>query len=788
MPHLATGVRAACLSGLSLAAAACLGQSAQTVARPLPAAASAPASAPACSFCTRTTFPPTCTLCLQRNPLLTAEADGTASGVLQLCNDTASGLTPALRMSDFAATPPGRQAFALGTVALSAADASQQDIVKGAAPLAPKACIGLKVEATGLLQPGVMSAQLADGDRPLAELKAVRKNFDFRLVAEGPTPEKIALTVAQDGRVTIGLRNQDSVPYQFSWRLELGGDVKTGRMLALPGQPLQLAANLDTRQIGFWESGFLRTGERQGRLFLRHEPDPSFDVRATETRDYPVSARLFYWSPTAQAIVNALAVLVVLLFGIALSLLINFALPMQRRRVAVKQRLAELDGRLGGIGSVISSRTLNLLRVEKRRLREEVRILWPIVPSTELALPELEKRIEALARRVDLTVGAGRLLKALEGDTGLARHEIDQATQLCGQVLRVVEKPAPSDEEFTREQAALEEAAVIRALREAKPTPDALQKLKVATEKVEQRANDAEKDPQFGATPTWTEFRKLLGGLRALFLAADVTECEREHYVDAANAVAKAKAILDYADLVRTAGSQAVHDGRLAFAQPLLEALQPGPGESATEARLLLQQAEENVSGAQIEQALRATAPAHLRIEIDPPSPHAYQLVMFRVHLGAPGLDNATARSLFRWRWRINGLDIPAGQDWTGWHFFEPPRTADWLRAVWQRPADDAASAVAYTVTAEALDPAAPEKSIVKLSAEPLKLESTKSYVESSTLLALGSLFVTVLIVGLGLQASAQEKLQTLDWTAGLMAIIAIGFGADVLKRALSKA
>jgi len=300
-------------------------------------------------------------------------------------------------------------------------------------------------------------------------------------------------------------------------------------MLAPPGQPLLLEAAFNADQVGFWDSGLLRAGERQGRLFLRHEPDPSFDMRATETHDYPVTARLLYWSPTWQGIVNAVAVLIVLLIGITLSLLINFALPMQRRRVAVKQRLAELDGRLGGIGGVISSRTLTLLRVEKRRLREEVHMLWPILPNTEAALPGLEQRVEALGRRVDLTVGAGELLKALEGDAGLARHEIDDAVRLCRQVLCVVEKPAPSADEFTREQANLDQAAAIRTLREVKPTTELLQALQL-------RADAARKDPVFDADPTWTKFQDLLGGLRAEFLDKDLTECERGRYVDAANA------------------------------------------------------------------------------------------------------------------------------------------------------------------------------------------------------------------------------------------------------------
>ena len=63
---------------------------------------------------------------------------------------------------------------------------------------------------------------------------------------------------------------------------------------------------------------------------------------------------------------NYVLVLLVLLAGIFISLLVNHALPLQKRRVEVKLRLAALDGRLAGLGGVIDTRTLNLLRVEKK--------------------------------------------------------------------------------------------------------------------------------------------------------------------------------------------------------------------------------------------------------------------------------------------------------------------------------------------------------------------------------------------------------------------------------------
>lgn len=66
-------------------------------------------------------------------------------------------------------------------------------------------------------------------------------------------------------------------------------------------------------------------------------------------------------------------------------------------------------------------------------------------------------------------------------------------------------------------------------------------------------------------------------------------------------------------------------------------------------------------------------------------------------------------------------------------------------------------------------------------------VEAPKSYLAASTWLSLGAMFATMLLVAVGLIAGAQEKIQSLDWVAAMLAILALGFGADVLKRVLTK-
>ena len=82
-----------------------------------------------------------------------------------------------------------------------------------------------------------------------------------------------------------------------------------------------------------------------------------------------------------------------LLLGILVSLLVNSVLPAQIARVDVKQRLADLDGRLAGLGDAVDSRLLSLLRVEKKRFLEELRNLSPLFPQTQIDLPKLSTQV-----------------------------------------------------------------------------------------------------------------------------------------------------------------------------------------------------------------------------------------------------------------------------------------------------------------------------------------------------------------------------------------------------------
>ena len=208
-------------------------------------------------------------------------------------------------------------------------------------------------------------------------------------------------------------------------------------------------------------------------------------------------------------------------------------------------------------------------------------------------------------------------------------------------------------------------------------------------------------------------------------------------------------------------------------------------------------------------------------IEVDPPTPLTYQLVTFRVRFDRSALDCAAAQSEIQCKWFVrpeseptwDDVDLPgapaerrvsgSSRQPTGWmigYFFVAER--EWAR-IWRKATNfselgNALKRVAFR-RKEADSLAAPDVEtsyIIKAEFPELKkeiisehviLEPRKVYVESRTVLALASLLITILIVAVGLLAGAQEKLQTLDWVSGVIAVLVLGFGADTLKNLIAR-
>ena len=770
---------------------------------PQPPATAAPEAAPSqrsCAFCPEQS-PKDCTLCVTSNPLLTVDKDGATSGTLRLCNRASAAATMDLTVSDFHSIDPGVQPYPLSTIrTVTAVNSEDSPIVAGKAPLAPNGCVDLKVDADRVWQAGLSVAELKDGPTKIIQLKAVRYQVPFNVRIEGQTEAGVNILFTRGSQAAIRLRNDDELAYRLRWRLELADLDKSGEEF-IPGHGLA-TIKLECPQTNFSlvESGFFRPATRVGTLTLQFAPgDAGFGVLPLPHKQFPVAARLSFFGDVNQRVVNYLSILLLLLLGIGLSLLINQVLPAQRKIVAIKQRLANLEGRLAGFAGSIDSRLLGLLRLEKKRMRAELRELWPIFPQTSQELPKLETRIDWLVQRVELTARIGDLLNDVElNPDDLATSEVDAIRMHCREVLDLVRRPSAAADEIQSAQKHAQLAEEIRDRADDPPTTEAVQALRNLAAAVSSRIPK----PPYPAGSGWTALEDLLTALKNDVPPAGTID--RVDFVRHSRVVRALTLGVEFAELVDRAGSDRVRSSRLARVQELRAALEPGRDASLGRAQNIVRQIEQNVTKEDLLEEMKS--PGTMRIEIDPPTPIEYQLVTFRVRFDRPGLDGAVAQDEIACNWHVDGhpLDGRDAPDEIRIAESESHHARGWIRGecfsngpvrwqlltkrMWQwlmvrigRRNEEATKLKAHTI--EARFPALPDVKVKGL----VNIERTKSYVESRSILASASLLITVLIVALGLLAGAQDKLQALDWLSGAVAVLALGFGADTVKTLITR-
>jgi hypothetical protein len=693
-------------------------------------------------------------------------ADGKATGTLNICNTAAKRK---LRLSasqfHFADRSDGHE---LRTAAkFSGASADDRKVIEDGADFDANKCVAVRLEVSGLGPAATAFATLQDAGKEQALLIAGGHKVPFNIKVDSVNPNRADLSFVHTKDTYLRLRNEDPLLYRVHWELTWGERVAHGCSFLQPKASTEIRFKLHDDRFPFFETGLLRSETRQGKFTVRHMPDDSARNLPMPSQTFESTSKLSYSTDTFQSLGTAATILAFLLAGVLTSLLVNFGLPMQRKKVNLKQQLSEVESSLNGQANLFGSRVVNALRVELRRLRAAIEDQSAFVPEAEVTLPRQEMKIGWLAKRVELAKSAGQELAAARQDRTLAQHEIDAIVRACEQALKIVESPALDEKDLARAQAHMDEAAAVRTAAASAPDDEGVEELRRKAQASKSLTPLAEHAGANKLGPAdlevWRELDQLLQDQKKAFELIQ-TGMPRALFAEAAKAVWKADAIHRYERLVSNAGATMVFRSRIGRAGELLAALTPGKNESMSTAKQLLSEIEQNVSQADLVNALRP-GPAAISIEVDPPMPREFQTTTLRLRFKHPGYDAADARRGLKCVWKVDNASLD-GDDFTAYHFFEGPRT------------DFEVSVEVYD-GATLLTPKALQAKV--------RLVLSERLIKTSTWLSLMSLGVTVAVVTLGLMTAAQDKLQSISWLAGIVTLLALGFGADVIKRSLAK-
>ena len=252
----------------------------------------------------------------------------------------------------------------------------------------------------------------------------------------------------------------------------------------------------------------------------------------------------------------------------------------------------------------------------------------------------------------------------------------------------------------------------------------------------------------------------------------------RTAFVRHEKAIRKAALLVECMELVEHAPDDDIRKRRLDQRDRLLEALKPGPDESLSKARDVVDETAQNVF---IKDLLAEISAKALYLRGRSRDATCVQLTDIGLRFRRPGADAAAARRAIACRWTIDGEPLPS-RDWVVTYFF----TGRWrlLKALVAKlrriDVDPDRSLIHVALKQRGQD-------AVLLELDHTLVLRTKSAVEAQTWLSIGSLLVTLLLIGFGLAAGAEEKLRSLDLLPGAIAVFVLGFSADSLKTMLTR-
>jgi hypothetical protein len=236
----------------------------------------------------------------------------------------------------------------------------------------------------------------------------------------------------------------------------------------------------------------------------------------------------------------------------------------------------------------------------------------------------------------------------------MSLREVEIFRAHCAEILNIAGKATagPTDDaEIDRQMAAL-----------AVPSPDAvipgtlLEDVLKTSQALRQKIRD------LTSNPSWEPCSKLLATFESDFPPVSA----RADFVRQEVAIRKAALLVEYMELVDHSPDDTIHQRRLAQHEKLLEGLKPGPDESLSTARDVVDQTVQNVY---LEDVLHEISAKAVSIDVDPATPLAYQLTDIGLRFRRSGVDDAAARRQVACQWIIDREPLPS-HDWSVTYFF----------------------------------------------------------------------------------------------------------------------
>jgi hypothetical protein len=697
------------------------------------------------------------------------------------------------------------------------------------ANLAPGQSVDVAVEIEGMA--GSMSAEapLFNGNDNLGMLRLVAVDTPLNVELDGRGTPDLPLEFTYRHSAVIPLKNSSKDYLSLDWRFLLGGTEEAKGITTLPPGGESRIVLTPTEDV-YSPIDFFRPTSKAGVLLLRPHTVSGVDARLFDLHPIQVSLRMNRLGPETTESLFALYVMAFLFLGGVLSLLANSILPNMLKRIAYEKQLGGLADRTSSVSYRVDSYVRVLLRLERKKIEFALKeATWYSLSIAEridavaIDICRLEKRL-TIAERID------ELRKRFED---VAASAPPSATDVVDQVLQLACEQLHS---FTLPTEVLDEANNL--IGKADAEMDALADSSQQAKRV--AANFKELNTRLAVFPKdlYPDLQVALPGIFRFFTQAfdDPTNIVPPMLFSIDHAIAAGHILLDYAMvracIAKEGTAQCPNAGKEASERllvrecRLIELLGTLSWKALREARILVQEMRENVYEEDVIEGLwkrEVDKKPVAKIVFDTQRARPYLPIYFSVSFDNPRFKNAAALNCLSFRWTFPGDMFEEGSKVChyfignepeivfGWDGDEADKAAthksadhhaksdihgkhdkpeeSWLLKKWRIWKEKRRRRKRGFITSIALTVQKPnDVSICAKIHERIKLDPRKRPGRSRAWVEIVRFLLAFGVALAGIEAGAIDQLRKLDFLAGTIAVIALGFGADSIKNLLTQA
>lgn len=632
------------------------------------------------------------------------------------------------------------------------------------------------------------TAPLFNGTMELGRIHAVEPDapFDISLSGSGSSSQRLVLTPNNDAVIT--LKNGDGEAYPVDWAFQIGGrTLQSGELQLAPHGSSDIDL-VPTDDLYSWTDN-LRPSQRTGSLLLSVHGPPQVPKEMFPERTLPVNLLMRKLSPSWTSLWLHLFVALVLLLGGLLSLISSAALPNILRKINLRRRMDDLAGRTGNVSKRVDSYVRMLLRLERKRIDLLLKKARAFSLSSADTLDSVSSSIDQLAGRLKITERLDDLRRRLDEASITAppsvTDDIDIKLQMAASHLQSLA--------FTDDEA----AAAARYLDSAETSLGMLSDTDNLAKLTATNFRDLRVRQKLIPQSYYSDLKVALPGLFEMMNQPfdDPRNITRQMMFAIDYGIAALQMAFDYSLLRANAPAAAVVPGTVPGSSPaqsarerlmshqreLIGLLGTISWPALRELRTLVQEMRENIYERDVLEEIATQGQAE--IVFDPRTVRPFAPIVYSIRFRNSRFGDAAALRRLTCKWDFPGHILE--QDWKICHFFQGNEvkrgeghdvTVSVKVESRRAPDTEGASDDKVLVT--------PLRSMLSTSIELHRAERP-SY---SRALAEGVRFLIAFGVTLAaLLAGALQQLDKLDFVPAMIAVLALGFGADTIKNLLTQ-